>query len=74
MSELARVWAPALLSWNGYFGLSRGAEEGHAMLQEFVKPVTAMMSRLRSEPIDDCTPDEERRHQELLVASGRISR
>ncbi len=37
-----------------------------------VKPVTAMMRRLRPEPIDEGMPDEERRHQELLEALGRI--
>jgi large conductance mechanosensitive channel len=39
-----------------------------------VKPATAMMNRLRREPIEEGTPDEERRHQELLTALGRISR
>jgi large conductance mechanosensitive channel len=39
-----------------------------------VKPVTTMMSRLRREPIEEGMPDEERRHQELLTALGRISR
>ena len=39
-----------------------------------VKPVTTMMNRLRREPIEEGMPDEERRHQELLTALGRISR
>lgn len=39
-----------------------------------VKPATAMMNRLRREPIEEGMPDEERRHQELLTALGRISR
>lgn len=39
-----------------------------------VKPVTAMMSRHRREPIEEGMRDEERRHQELLTALGRISR
>jgi large conductance mechanosensitive channel len=39
-----------------------------------VKPVTAMMNRLRREPIEEGMPDEERRHQELIVAIGRLSR
>ena len=40
-----------------------------------VKPVTAMMmNRLRREPIEEGMPDEERRHQELLTALGRLSR
>jgi large conductance mechanosensitive channel len=39
-----------------------------------VKPVTTMMARLRREPIEEGMPDEERRHQELLTALGRISR
>jgi large conductance mechanosensitive channel len=39
-----------------------------------VKPVTAMMSRFRREPVEEGMPDEERRHQELLAAVGRISR
>jgi large conductance mechanosensitive channel len=39
-----------------------------------VKPVTAMMNRLRREPIEEGMPDEERRHQELLTALGRIGR
>ena len=33
-----------------------------------VKPVAAMTRRLRSEPIEEGMPDEERRHQELLAA------
>jgi large conductance mechanosensitive channel len=33
-----------------------------------VKPVTAMMNRLRREPIEEGMPDEERRHQELIAA------
>ncbi len=39
-----------------------------------VKPVTAMMNRLSREPIEEGMPDEERRHQELLAALGRLSR
>jgi large conductance mechanosensitive channel len=39
-----------------------------------VKPVGAMMRRLRPEPIDEGMPDEERRHQELLAALGSLSR
>jgi large conductance mechanosensitive channel len=39
-----------------------------------VKPVTAMMNRVRGEPIEEGMPDEERRHQELLTALGRVSR
>jgi large conductance mechanosensitive channel len=38
-----------------------------------VKPIGAMTAR-RREPIEEGTPDEERRHQELLVALARISR
>jgi large conductance mechanosensitive channel len=36
-----------------------------------VKPVQAMLLR---EPIDEGMPDEERRHQELLAALGRLAR
>ena len=32
-----------------------------------IKPVNALMARLRS-PVEEGTPDEERRHQELLTA------
>ena len=39
-----------------------------------VKPATAMMTRLRREPIEEGMPDEERRHQELLTALGQMSR
>jgi large conductance mechanosensitive channel len=39
-----------------------------------VKPVQAMVSRLKREPIEEGMPDEERRHQELLAAVGRIGR
>jgi large conductance mechanosensitive channel len=39
-----------------------------------VKPVTTMMNRLRREPLEEGMPDEERRHQELLTALGRLSR
>ena len=39
-----------------------------------VKPVQAMLDRQRREPIEEGMPDEERRHQELLGALGRISR
>jgi large conductance mechanosensitive channel len=39
-----------------------------------VKPITAMMNRLSREPIEEGMPDEERRHQELLAALGRLSR
>jgi large conductance mechanosensitive channel len=37
-----------------------------------VKPVNALMERL-STPADEGTPDEERRHQELLAALDRLS-
>jgi large conductance mechanosensitive channel len=37
-----------------------------------VKPVNAMLRRFRPEPVEEGMPDEERRHQELLAALGRI--
>jgi large conductance mechanosensitive channel len=37
-----------------------------------VKPVQAMLSRMQREPIEEGMPDEERRHQELLAALGRL--
>jgi large conductance mechanosensitive channel len=37
-----------------------------------VKPVNALIGRLRS-PIEEGMPDEERRHQELLTALSQIS-
>jgi large conductance mechanosensitive channel len=39
-----------------------------------VKPVTVMLNRARREPIEEGMPDEERRHQELLAALGRVAR
>jgi large conductance mechanosensitive channel len=36
-----------------------------------VKPLNALMARLRS-PVEEGMPDEERRHQELLAALGQI--
>jgi large conductance mechanosensitive channel len=36
-----------------------------------VKPVNALMDRLRS-PVEEGMPDEERRHQELLAALGQL--
>ena len=39
-----------------------------------VKPMQAMMARLRREPAEEGTPDEERRHQELLTALNRLAR
>jgi large conductance mechanosensitive channel len=36
-----------------------------------VKPVQAMLARLRS-PVEEGMPDEERRHQELLAALGAL--
>jgi large conductance mechanosensitive channel len=36
-----------------------------------VKPVNALVGRLRS-PVEEGMPDEERRHQELLAALGRL--
>ncbi len=39
-----------------------------------VKPVQAMLARMRREPIEEGMPDEERRHQELLDALARLSR
>jgi large conductance mechanosensitive channel len=39
-----------------------------------VKPVQSMLSRLRPGPAEEGTPDEERRHQELLAAVREISR
>ena len=36
-----------------------------------VKPVNALMKRLRS-PVEEGMPDEERRHRELLAALGQI--
>lgn len=39
-----------------------------------VKPVHAMMTRRRREPVEEGMPDEERRHQEVLAALGRLAR
>ncbi len=39
-----------------------------------VKPVQAMLARLRREPVEEGTPDEERRHQELLAAVRSLAR
>lgn len=36
-----------------------------------VKPVNALMNRLRS-PVEEGMPDEERRHRELLAALGQM--
>ena len=36
-----------------------------------VKPLNALMARVRS-PVEEGMPDEERRHQELLAALDRI--
>ena len=47
---------------------------GAAVFFFVVKPVQAMLDRQRREPIEEGMPDEERRHQELLAALGRISR
>ena len=38
-----------------------------------VKPIQAMLARMRREPIEEGMPDEERRHQELLAALGRLA-
>jgi large conductance mechanosensitive channel len=38
-----------------------------------VKPVQAMTARLQRTPVEEGTPDEERRHQELLAALGSLS-
>ena len=46
---------------------------GAAVFFFVVKPVQAMLDRQRREPIEVGMPDEERRHQELLAALGRIS-
>jgi large conductance mechanosensitive channel len=43
-----------------------------ALLFFIVKPVQAMLSRMQREPIEEGMPDEERRHQELLAALGRL--
>ena len=37
-----------------------------------VKPVDTLMRRLRS-PVEEGTPDEERRHQELIAALERLA-
>jgi large conductance mechanosensitive channel len=39
-----------------------------------VKPVQAMMARAGRGPVEEGMPDEERRHQELLAALGRVGR
>ena len=39
-----------------------------------VKPIQAMLARRRREPAGEGTPDEERRHQELLAALDRLGR
>jgi large conductance mechanosensitive channel len=36
-----------------------------------VKPLNSMLTRMRG-PVEEGMPDEERRHQELLAALGRI--
>jgi len=41
---------------------------GAAVFYFVVKPVQAMLTRGRKEPIEEGMPDEERRHQELLAA------
>jgi large conductance mechanosensitive channel len=46
---------------------------GAAVFFFVVKPVRAVMARF-SRPTDEAVPDEERRHQELLVAIRGISR
>ena len=38
-----------------------------------VKPVQAMLDRLHRTPAEEGTPDEERRHQELLAALDRLA-
>ncbi len=38
-----------------------------------VKPVQAMLARRQRQPIEEGMPDEERRHQEVLAALGRIA-
>jgi large conductance mechanosensitive channel len=39
-----------------------------------VKPVQAMLARLRPSPVEEGMPDEERRHQELLTAVRGLQR
>jgi large conductance mechanosensitive channel len=39
-----------------------------------VKPIDALTSRRQRTPAEEGTPDEERRHQELLAALGQLSR
>ncbi len=39
-----------------------------------VKPIEVMLARRRREPIEEGMPDEERRHQEVLAALGRLAR
>ena len=39
-----------------------------------VKPVQMMMTRFQRTPVEEGMPDEERRHQELLGALGRLAR
>ena len=38
-----------------------------------VRPVQMMMARFQRTPVEEGMPDEERRHQELLAALGRIA-
>jgi large conductance mechanosensitive channel len=38
-----------------------------------VKPVQMMLTRLGPSPAEEGLPDEERRHQELLAALGRLA-
>ena len=37
-----------------------------------VKPTQAMLARRQRTPVEEGMPDEERRHQELLAALGRV--
>jgi large conductance mechanosensitive channel len=39
-----------------------------------VKPVQMMMARYQRAPVEEGMPDEERRHQEVLAALGRLAR
>ena len=41
---------------------------GAAVFFFVVKPIDAMLARSRRTPVEEGTPDEERRHQELLAA------
>lgn len=74
-SELTFIVNDAVFRWGAFVtDLLQFVAIAAAVFFFIVKPVQAMLARVRRGPAEEGMPDEERRHQEVLAALGRLAR